>query len=678
MFSRGVWLAVGLSLLAAGAEARLNSWQIGGSGLAWSGNDSSSVMIDFESAPTAIQPFYITPDRTVFTYLDNWSPWRISPHLGFGEGEQPRSWRDGDGDDATTANGTYLIDGDSTTYNPGGSATWNTCPFYTIDLAVPVPIFRFGFFTPSQGYKANGDPLREDAVPSFEVSIAAEGDPSWTNSTGYFRIGTMIADVQENFETDVRIDFPRQYVRYVRYKRKESLIDLDLAEATRSEDSSQGQVEMGTIGDFELFGEGVPRWTLYKTRIFDLDGEFNFGRLSWSTTPLRRIDGEDRVAPDADVAVEVEVRSGRDDDPNVYHEYTDKGLERVVPRDRYELKLRQPPPTWAGTQRGRPGRRASISYDTDNWTYWSLPFTRSGQPLNLRSGSHLQLRITLHSDEFDAFVRLDSLWIERAPLLARQIVGEVARRDDPQPARGFTEVELGEQTDFVYDLRAVFTGAQQQGFDGLRIRTEQLPRFGSLEMGEPLVPVEPQQTIAEDGALTIHLPQRISADRNEPVRVTFATELFVYAATFEGEVFDTAVESLPQPIEAGDATDAIATNSLRILGKSGEAPELIQDLTFSTSVLTPNGDGVNDQVEITYSLFRLPEEVPVSLEVRALDGRCVASLPVGDQTSGLQQVRWDGRTAQGALLPPGLYLVEVALQSESLTSHQLRPLGIAY
>ena len=45
---------------------------------------------------------------------------------------------------------------------------------------------------------------------------------------------------------------------------------------------------------------------------------------------------------------------------------------------------------------------------------------------------------------------------------------------------------------------------------------------------------------------------------------------------------------------------------------------------------------------------------------------------------GPQHLRWDGRDAQGQLLPPGLYLLEVALQSDEISDRLLRPLGIAY
>lgn len=672
--SRRALLPVLLGLVVVGSgEAEIFFWKLGGSGLAWSDNDSVQVMIDFENSPGAIQPIYITPERTVFSYLSNWSPLKIPRDLGFVEGERPRSWRDGGGSEATTRNGTYLVDGDSTTYNPPSST--GITYWYTIDLAVPVPAYRFGFFTPSQGFRADGKLLREDVVPAYEVSIAAEGDPSWLENWSYQRIGTLVADVAENFEADVHIDFPKQYVRYVRFRRNESITDQSIArDASRSAGYS-GSAASGTIGDFDFYGEGVPQRAIYVTRIIDLGRKMNSGRLFWKTTPMRVVDGVAAEATDAAVSIQVEARTGRDDDPIVYHEYTNKGKELVVSRQRYEYELK----TWGGYVTGkRPGVRASQTYDTESWTYWSVPITESGLPLRLDGGSYLQLKITLGSEAFDAFMRLDSLWIEQAPLLAGQIVGEVARIDDPRPVRGFTEAALGEMTDFSYDIRSFFASSTEPGFDAIRLRTGSQIAFRSLEMGDPLVAVTPRQIITDDEEMVVHLPEKITRNENVPIRVILGTRVFILASTFEGEVFDWAEAGLPQPIVDGDAIAEVSTNSLRVLAQAGRLPQPIQRLDFSTAVLTPNGDGVNDELAIQYVLYRLPDPVPVALSIYRLDGTRVARFAVGEQGAGTQQILWNGRDDRGTILAPGLYLVEIALQREGTDSRQVRSVGIAY
>ena len=118
-------------------------------------------------------------------------------------------------------------------------------------------------------------------------------------------------------------------------------------------------------------------------------------------------------------------------------------------------------------------------------------------------------------------------------------------------------------------------------------------------------------------------------------------------------------------LEPADGRAQHGGNSLRVLGTRGQTTDFIQNLTFSSSVFTPNGDGINDQLRAAYSLFHLPETVPVVLEA-------------GLQSAGPQHLRWDGRDESGRRLPPGLYLVALDLRSEFAANAQYRPLGIAY
>lgn len=669
---RSIWLQLYLGLSAMGwSGAEISTLKLGGSGLGWSANDTSNVLIDFAAAPGAIQPVYLRPDRTAFSYLNNWSALRDPRELGFVDGERPRMWRGWRGDESPNSNGTYLVDGDSTSINISGRAG----DYYTIDLAVPVPAFRFGFFTPPRGFRLSGTPLSEDVVPAFEITIAEEGTPNWLENLSYQRIGAVIADVRENFSNNVQIEFPTQYVRYIRYLRKESAQDRILAQSGSGAQNIEGD---GTIGDFEFFAEGIPKVANYVSQIFSLEREANFGRLFFAATPMRMVDGEPVPAPEAAASLKIEARTGWDDDPNIYYEYTNTGKKRAVSRQRYEFELKPPHFSGGRFQEGKPGIRAAIAYDTENWTYWSHPFVRSGQALGLEGGAYLQLKIALESGVFADFIRLDSLWVEQSPLLARLVAGEVARLDDPRPARGFTQVELGEPVDFVYAIKADFDDAAQEGFDALRISTHSQATFRGLEVGEPPRAVEPAQVAEEERGLVVYLPQKISRARNLPLRVVFGSRIFVPAQTFEAEVFAREGEGLPQPVQPGDVAVEVTTNSLRVFAAAESSRKLIEDLRFSTAIVTPNGDGINDQLVVSYSLFRLPEPIPVELNVRDLRGVSLVRVDLGRQRAGQQQVAWDGRDEEGARLAPGLYLVDIAIKSAAATFRQVRPIGIAY
>ncbi len=660
-----------LLLLAVQAQAQVGTFQFGGRGSAWSSSDSNTVFIDFARFPGSIAPVYFDGESNILDQLPLWSPFKFPTELDYEDGLIPRVWRAANGFYWYTAGTltTEWVDGDSSSYSPpvrrGIESEW-----YTFDVGVPVPADVVGFYTPPTGFRADGTPLSDDIFKAFEVSISEEFDPVLNLENGdgdYHRLNHLVADFPLNYEANVQLDFPKQYVRFIRLQRKPSI-----------DDGVRG-VMQGTIGEFELKGAGVPRRVIYVSQIMDLGRIVNFGNIHWSVTPMRYVNGVAEEVENANASMRVEVRSGRDSDPNVYHEFTDTGAERVVTRERYENELKQPDQaTGGGIQEGKPGLRASVVYDSENWTFWSFPITQPGVQAPLERGSHIQARITLESESYFDFVRLDSLWLETSAPLARQVIGEIARSDEPDPERGLTEVSLGEMTDFTYDIRAQFDNVGQGGFDALRIRTGSRPSFKQLEMGDPLVAVDPSEVREEDGELVIYLPRRVTRQSSDPLRVVFGAEVFVFANTFAGEVFDTQSTSLPQQIEAGDASDAIGTNNLRVLGGSEQTGDIIENLRFVSSAVTPNGDGINDALRIEYTLFRMPAPIPVELNVYDLQGRRVGQMELGLQSAGPQQVEWDGSNGSGALLPPGMYLIEIALRAELKTFRHLQPVGVAY
>ena len=672
-------LALALVFLSQTAQAQVTAWQLGGS-QPWAGQDTVSIMVDFDSVDGAIQPVRVDPSTNIISLLDNWTTFRQPKELGYIDGERPRIWKWNEGNGDPTENGVVLIDADSSTYN-SSKAEGIGKQFFTIDLAVPMPAHTFGFHTPNSGYRSDGTPLPTDATPSFQVSIQEENQGTF-GIKGNWPLQQVISEPAQNFEPNVRVEFDQQYVRFFRWVRKFSIIDetaLTRITGTSAGQGNQARALLGTISEFEVYGDGYPKRATYRSKIIDLGAEQNFGRLFFDATPMRFADGAAVEVPDAKAFVEIEVRTGRDSDPSIYHEYTVTGKEKQVSRDHYENDLR----TGFGrtcascdfVQRSpRPGMRASIQYDSGNWTFWSTPTIESGLPLNLDSGSFLQVYITMHSASFSDFVRLDSLWIERAPLLAARVVGEIAPLQDPHPSRGIAQVSLGEMIDFAYDLSASFSG--QSGFDAVRIQTGARPQFKELLIGDQAT--EPAAVREADDGLTVVLPQRIIGATNAPLRIVFAAEVFELATTFLGEVTDSQGETLPQPIIDGDAGDALSTNSLRVLSTSDRQPALLQGLRFSTPVLTPNGDGVHDELRVDYELFGLPERVPVDLAIYGLDGRKIATVPQGLQTAGPQTARWDGRDQGGAALPPGIYLIAITVQSERSGDDALRPLGLAY
>ena len=87
-------------------------------------------------------------------------------------------------------------------------------------------------------------------------------------------------------------------------------------------------------------------------------------------------------------------------------------------------------------------------------------------------------------------------------------------------------------------------------------------------------------------------------------------------------------------------------------------------------VFTPNGDGINEVLTITYKLREVTVERAVQVRIYDLAGRLVAHLPVFKARSGAFIQEWDGRDEQDALVQPGTYIYELTLDSEEQHTQQ--------
>ena len=106
--------------------------------------------------------------------------------------------------------------------------------------------------------------------------------------------------------------------------------------------------------------------------------------------------------------------------------------------------------------------------------------------------------------------------------------------------------------------------------------------------------------------------------------------------------------------------------------------ELILDLSVSNPAFSPNGDGINDQLQISYILLRALREVDTDLSLRDLSGRVVRRLQSGGTVNGPQELRWVGRDDSGRAVAPGLYLLRLSIETDTGTEERTRVVGVAY
>jgi hypothetical protein len=237
-----------------------------------------------------------------------------------------------------------------------------------------------------------------------------------------------------------------------------------------------------------------------------------------------------------------------------------------------------------------------------------------------------------------------------SPPVAQGLVGEL----------GYELVQPGRWETYRYAVRARF-GPLDTGFDALRIVTPD--RVDAASIGTVAVngaAVTPDAVEAAADGLSLILPQRLgpgTAGDSALVELSFATRVYVHGTSLTGSVFDSQTPaSLPQSIMPGDATDQLDTDNLQVEWELGGS--LVGSVRVTANPFTPNGDGINDVVQIDYGLFQVDRAVPVVFTVYDLSGRQVYGL-TRHQSSGPRAMRWDGTSRAGELVAPGLYVWQI-------------------
>jgi hypothetical protein len=403
----------------------------------------------------------------------------------------------------------------------------------------------------------------------------------------------------------------------------------------------------------------------------------NFGRLHYDFEVYRSsgFGLEPELDPNADVRVEIELRTGRDDSPQIHHIVTEIGTETVVT----EAVYNRAPSTYlgSGSKIAIPGQQGSILDDVENWSFWSAPHITSGEEIRSPDGRQfIQVQAFITSSQVFAYGRLNSLSIEFSPLLANLVVAEVALLDEPRPDDGVVEVPLGEPVNLTYDVRADFTSDSQVGFNAIRLLTPEAVEFQRFEMGEPLATVEPDSFVVNDGALVVYFPSNpVLPATNAPLRLTFGTRVFNFTTEFAGEVFQIAGENLSQSIDGGDATPLVSTNDLRVIAPFDKL-KVLSALDLESQVITPNGDGMHDELQLSYTLHGVAA-AGVEAGVYDLAGRLVRRLVSEPRIEGRYIETWNGQI-QGRQVPPGTYLVRVTVETDLGTFEKTRTIAIAY
>ena len=151
------------------------------------------------------------------------------------------------------------------------------------------------------------------------------------------------------------------------------------------------------------------------------------------------------------------------------------------------------------------------------------------------------------------------------------------------------------------------------------------------------------------------------------LKMRIATRVFLNGTTLQAFVRHAGPASgndalLWQEVEAGNATNSSEGADLTIrLPFTGK---VLQDIQLGPNPFTPNGDGVNDELQISFSVLKVTRDKQIRVRIYGLDGRLIWEHQALGQ-GGPKASSWAGTDASGNTVPPGLYICQIYLDTDS-------------
>ena len=592
-------------------------------------NEATGGILNLDFSETHVMPIRVAPD------------FNLSPgYLERGGWEKERAT------ERTEGYFERALDGDiNTVYNYRGDFGGpEGTPRPTVDLGNVFPINRIVFFTHRDSTEEYADVFR------------------------LYVDGGLVREELDNKKDSVEVTFPMRHGQVVAI---EPIIRKNKAGISIPPKTWQ-------LAEFEIYGDGyVPRAS-YISEIIDIEqvapldsGErASWGRLYWTGTR------------DPDGRTVIRTRTGRAEDtpgdgdfpdPSVYSVFTGRGDElSTFSDDGVPLTLEDYGATSGGVRLGTDysAQRGPITYDNENWSFWSTPydFDKGAEGVPVVSPGprrYIQFRIDFFPTITDGS-RLEAIGFDFSkPPSATRAVAEIFPK----------EVPAAVDTTFTYTLLPELADTDR-GFDSLEIETFVEPSAVRLVridgartekiICEPCLlhpdDTHPNAEIMED-RLVVHFDTlKGIADNGKRVQVVFDASVVKFGTEFKGRIFTDGSDDVRQLVDGGDAIDRYSAGGVVVTIPLKE--ELIGRVRVQPSPFTPNGDGINDETELSYALLNLTDVAAADVAIYDLSGRRVKQLQSESLVSGIHGESWNGRDDDGRLAPPGLYIYRISIGTD--------------
>lgn len=309
------------------------------------------------------------------------------------------------------------------------------------------------------------------------------------------------------------------------------------------------------------------------------------------------------------------------------------------------------------------------------WSPWTPPIEAAPAELSVPEPRRLlQYRVDLSTEFEDATPRFERLAIDFTDQVpASRASGRV------QPNRAV----LGRDTLYTYTLELGFAG-DDLGVERLRLATPSLAQVEEVVL-PPGAGLAGTTVLGDALELTFAEPLRASGQISLRFRARLLTNQFAFASQLFGPG-QTGALNAEEDTTIAPETGEPRSWKVRATDVSGP---LLSQVRANPQIFTPNGDGLNEDTVVEFTLARVSAPQEMEIGVFDLNGRLVRRL--GGFLSGGQYVRppdsrdpagapgyWDGRDAAGVLVAPGIYLLRVRVDLGQGDETRVRTVAVVY
>ena len=394
------------------------------------------------------------------------------------------------------------------------------------------------------------------------------------------------------------------------------------------------------LSELQLYGEGYQPRVELTSSLIQLGGSRNLTTIEWDSDhqPGTR--------------VEVQTRTGNSLDTLLHYFKADGTEISEAAYNKIRIKTQKGPIVPEEVAGG-------------DWEPWSEPYeVASGTAITSPSPrKYLKVRARLLSDDPSAFATLDAVRVNFSDPVAESLQGQVipTRVDSLGVERGFKLlVEFGSLLQSFDELLITPPPGMEVRFDPVGDAVFAGPASALVEGGDPGGFRLENVRLVSDTPDSLHLAFDEVSSEAEALRVDFRGILLTAGGRLQAHLRNSEGEGFWQRVDEKNPR-----SSLQLVAQP-EHKLLFRDLAISPRVFSPNGDGVNDELRLDFTVMMVGASTAVAAEIFDLTGRRVRRLEEQREVSaGDYSIAWDGRDEADELVPPGLYAVRLKLASDT-------------